>query len=108
MDIFAHPRSTTPPISAVGTTYQDVLEAFAARWQAGKVRDLARGLREVDRRINAMILRATGADFDAVAARSASPPLHAAGASWRPPSRGRGWWRLCLAVWSNGAGLSAN
>jgi hypothetical protein len=54
----------------VGTTYQDVLDAFAARWQAGKVRDLARGLREVDRRINAMILRATGADFDAVAARS--------------------------------------
>jgi diguanylate cyclase (GGDEF)-like protein/PAS domain S-box-containing protein len=70
MDIFAHPRSSTPPITAVGTTYQDVLDAFAARWQAGKVRDLARGLREVDRRINAMILRATGADFDAVAARS--------------------------------------
>ena len=70
MDIFAHPRSSTPPITAVGTTYQDTLDAFAARWQAGKVRDLARGLREVDRRINAKILRATGADFDLVPARS--------------------------------------
>jgi hypothetical protein len=34
------------------------------------VRDLARGLREVDRRINAMILRATGAEFDPAAARA--------------------------------------
>jgi hypothetical protein len=39
-------------------------------WQAGKVRDLARGLREVARRINAMIARATGGDFDPVAVRS--------------------------------------
>jgi multiple sugar transport system substrate-binding protein len=70
MDVFAHPRSTTPPITAVGTTYQDVLEAFASRWQAGKVRDLARGLRDVDRRINAQILGATGADFSAVEAPS--------------------------------------
>jgi multiple sugar transport system substrate-binding protein len=72
MEIFAHPRSSTPPITAVGTTYQDALDAFAARWQAGKVRDLARGLREVDRRINAQILRATGADFDLIPARSRS------------------------------------
>jgi len=70
MDVFAHPRSTTPPITAVGTTYQDILEAFAARWQAGKIRDLARGLREVDRRINAQILRATGGEVQLAPAKS--------------------------------------
>jgi diguanylate cyclase (GGDEF)-like protein/PAS domain S-box-containing protein len=70
MDVFAHPRSTTPPITAIGTTYQDVLEAFATRWQAGKIRDLARGLREVDRRINAKILAATGEELGRVPART--------------------------------------
>jgi multiple sugar transport system substrate-binding protein len=52
MDIFAHPRSTSAPITALGTAYQDVLEAFARRWQSGTVRDLNRGLREVARQIN--------------------------------------------------------
>jgi multiple sugar transport system substrate-binding protein len=52
MDIFAHPRSTSVPITAQGTAYQDALDAFTRRWQAGGVRDLGRGLREVSRQIN--------------------------------------------------------
>jgi hypothetical protein len=52
MDIFAHPKSSSAPMTAQGTAYQDALEAFARRWQSGTVKDLARGLREVDRQIN--------------------------------------------------------
>jgi diguanylate cyclase (GGDEF)-like protein/PAS domain S-box-containing protein len=52
MDIFAHPRSSSAPITAQGTAYQDTLDAFVRRWQAGAVKDLGRGLREVARQIN--------------------------------------------------------
>jgi diguanylate cyclase (GGDEF)-like protein/PAS domain S-box-containing protein len=52
MDIFAHPRSTSAPVTAHGTAYQDALDGFTRRWQSGAVRDLGRGLREVARQIN--------------------------------------------------------
>jgi diguanylate cyclase (GGDEF)-like protein/PAS domain S-box-containing protein len=52
MDVFAHPKSTSAPVTAYGMAYQDVLDAFARRWQSGTVKDLGRGLREVDRQIN--------------------------------------------------------
>lgn len=52
MDIFAHPQSGSAPITSLGTAYQDPLHAFAQRWQQGSLRDLQRGLREVDRLIS--------------------------------------------------------
>jgi diguanylate cyclase (GGDEF)-like protein/PAS domain S-box-containing protein len=58
LDIFAHPKSSTPVITAAGTGYEDALSEFAGRWQAGQVRDLGRGLREVDRQINTKLRRA--------------------------------------------------
>jgi len=60
VDIFGHPRSSSPQITAVGVEYQNRFAEFAERWQAGEVRDLRRGLREVDQTINAQIWEAAG------------------------------------------------
>src|SRR5262249_22100824 len=51
--IYAHPRSSTVPITAVGVAYQDLFTSFITKWQAGHVRDLEAGLRDVDRQIDA-------------------------------------------------------
>jgi multiple sugar transport system substrate-binding protein len=52
LDIFANPKSATSPLSATGTAYQDTAQDFVNDWQAGKVRNLASGLRGLDDRIN--------------------------------------------------------
>jgi diguanylate cyclase (GGDEF)-like protein/PAS domain S-box-containing protein len=59
LDIFAHPRSGSMPITAAGSAYQELLAIFAAEWQAGQVTDLREGLRTVDRDIDAQLLQAT-------------------------------------------------
>jgi multiple sugar transport system substrate-binding protein len=58
--IFTHPKSATIPITAVGAAHLDTFQSFLARWQAGKVKDLAAGLREVDRQIDAKLKQAGG------------------------------------------------
>jgi multiple sugar transport system substrate-binding protein len=58
--IFTHPRSGTIPITPIGQAHLDTFQTFLARWQAGKVRDLAAGLREVDKQIDAKMRRAGG------------------------------------------------
>jgi diguanylate cyclase (GGDEF)-like protein/PAS domain S-box-containing protein len=60
VEIFRHPRSSSPQITAAGVEYQNRFAEFADRWQAGEVRDLRRGLREVDQAINAQIWEAVG------------------------------------------------
>jgi multiple sugar transport system substrate-binding protein len=52
IDIFANPRSTTSPLSANGTAYQDTAQTFVDDWQAGKVKNLDAGLRGLDDEIN--------------------------------------------------------
>ena len=79
VEIFRHPRSSSPQITAVGVEYQNRFAEFANRWQAGQVRDLRRGLREVDQAINAQTWEAAG--LSAAARRSTS------GASARGVSR---------------------
>ncbi len=59
LDIFAHPRSGSMPITAAGSAYQELLAIFAAEWQAGQVADLREGLRAVDRDIDAQLVQAT-------------------------------------------------
>jgi diguanylate cyclase (GGDEF)-like protein/PAS domain S-box-containing protein len=44
LEIFAHPRSGTTPISASGADFQDVFATFVEEWQAGRIRDLGAGL----------------------------------------------------------------
>jgi multiple sugar transport system substrate-binding protein len=58
--IFTHPKSTTIPITALGQAHLDTLQSFLARWQSGKVKDLAGGLREVDKQIDAKMKQAGG------------------------------------------------
>jgi multiple sugar transport system substrate-binding protein len=57
LEIFAHPKSCAPPLTSIGTGYEDAMGRFAERWQAGEIRDLVGGLRDVDRQINALLHR---------------------------------------------------
>jgi len=52
LDVFANEHSSTTPTTASGKAYQDTLGTFVSKWQAGKVDDLAAGLKTVDQQIN--------------------------------------------------------
>jgi multiple sugar transport system substrate-binding protein len=58
LKIFANPHSDTTPITAVGGGYQDLIQAFAVKWQAGDVGDLAAGLRNLDKQIDDQLAQA--------------------------------------------------
>ena len=59
LKIFANPHSNTTPITAVGGGYQDLIQTFAVKWQAGHVKDLSGGLKNVDRQIDEQLAQAT-------------------------------------------------
>ncbi|HKA85526.1 MAG TPA: extracellular solute-binding protein [Acidimicrobiales bacterium] len=52
LDIFANPDSHYKETSVVGATDQELLEAFAERWQAGEIDDLQAGLEDVAQQID--------------------------------------------------------
>ena len=58
----------------MGVEYQNRFAEFAERWQAGEVRDLRRGLREVDQTINAQIWEAAGLSAAARASDNGASP----------------------------------
>jgi multiple sugar transport system substrate-binding protein len=58
LKIFANPHSSTTPITAVGAGYQDLIQAFAVKWQAGHVTNLADGLKKLDKQIDAQLAQA--------------------------------------------------
>jgi multiple sugar transport system substrate-binding protein len=60
LDIFAHPKTATTPITAAGSANQELFQDFVAKWQAGKVSDLAGGLSDVDKHIDAQLANSTG------------------------------------------------
>jgi multiple sugar transport system substrate-binding protein len=60
LDIFAHPASSTTPVTAVGRAYQDLVNDFVSRWQAGSVPDLAAGLADLDQQIDDQLAAAGG------------------------------------------------
>jgi multiple sugar transport system substrate-binding protein len=60
LKIYEHPRSTTVPITAVGVAYQNLVTRFVAKWQAGHVKDLVAGLRQVDGQIDKQLQLAGG------------------------------------------------
>jgi multiple sugar transport system substrate-binding protein len=55
IDIFNNPKSSTTPPSSSGPAYQETFQNFCLEWQAGKVPDLAAGLKETDKQINALL-----------------------------------------------------
>jgi multiple sugar transport system substrate-binding protein len=62
LDIFAHPKTATTPITAAGSANQELFQDFVAKWQAGKVSDLAGGLASVDKQIDAQLANSAGQD----------------------------------------------
>lgn len=58
--LFANPKSQTVPITTAGSAYLDTFANFLAKWQAGKVKDLGAGLREVDKQIDAKLKQSGG------------------------------------------------
>jgi multiple sugar transport system substrate-binding protein len=58
--IFTNPNSGTIPITPLGAAHLDTFQSFLAKWQSGKVKDLAAGLKEVDKQIDAKMKRAGG------------------------------------------------
>ena len=55
LNVYANPRSSTVPITAVGVAYQNLFTSFITKWQAGHVKDLQAGLRDVDKQIDAQL-----------------------------------------------------
>src|SRR6266508_2822448 len=60
LKIYAHPKSSTVPITAAGVQYQDLFTSFVTKWQAGHAKDLAGGLKKVDKQIDAQLKQAGG------------------------------------------------
>jgi multiple sugar transport system substrate-binding protein len=58
--LFTHPKSATIPITPLGAAHLDTFQSFLAKWQSGKVSDLAGGLKKVDEQIDAKMKRAGG------------------------------------------------
>jgi multiple sugar transport system substrate-binding protein len=60
LGIFAHPGSSTTPVTAVGRAYEDLVNSFVTQWQAGEVSDLAAGLTDLDQQIDDQLAQAGG------------------------------------------------
>ena len=58
--IGAGPWSQTVPITTAGSAYLDTFANFLAKWQAGKVSNLQKGLQEVDKQIDAKLKQSGG------------------------------------------------
>ena len=60
LKIYNHPKSSTVPITAAGVAYQNLFTSFISKWQAGHVKDLESGLRDVDKQIDKQLQLAGG------------------------------------------------
>ena len=60
LKIFANPKSSTSPITASGVAYTNLVQNFVTKWQAGKVNDLAGGLKSLDKQLDAQVAQAKG------------------------------------------------
>jgi len=58
LKIFGNKHSATTPITAVGAGYQDLIQSFVVKWQAGHVKDLHAGLVNLDKQIDAQLAQA--------------------------------------------------
>src|SRR5262249_34893052 len=58
--IFGNPKSGTSPILASGQAYTNLVQNFFTKWQAGHVKDLASGLKSLDKQLDAQVKQAGG------------------------------------------------
>jgi multiple sugar transport system substrate-binding protein len=62
MDIFAHPKTATTPITAAGSANQELFQTYVVKHQAGKVPDLPATLAKADKEIDAQLAQSAGTD----------------------------------------------
>ncbi len=60
LKIFGNAKSSTSPIMASGVAYTNLVQSFFTKWQAGRVKDLAGGLKDVDKQLDAQVKQAKG------------------------------------------------
>jgi multiple sugar transport system substrate-binding protein len=60
LKIFGNENTTTTPVTAAGSAYQELFNNFVNKWQAGRVSDLQAGLDDVDKQIDAQLANAQG------------------------------------------------
>ncbi len=60
LKIFGNENTTTTPVTAAGSAYQELFNNFVNKWQAGRVDDLQAGLDDVDKQIDAQLANAQG------------------------------------------------
>lgn len=58
--LFTHPKSSTIPVTPLGSAHLETFTSFLAKWQAGKVKDLRAGLLDVDKQIDSKLAQAGG------------------------------------------------
>lgn len=58
--IFNNPKSEFNPITPIGQQYGDDLTSFFTKWQAGTIKDAAKGLADVDKQIVGQLAQAGG------------------------------------------------
>ena len=59
LKIFTHPKSEFNPLTPIGQQYGDTFSSFATKWQAGQVKDVAKGLADVDKQISSQLKQAS-------------------------------------------------
>jgi multiple sugar transport system substrate-binding protein len=60
LKIFGNENTTTTPVTAAGSAYQELFNNFVNKWQAGRIDDLEAGLADVDKQIDAQLANAEG------------------------------------------------
>ena len=60
LKIYGSPNTTTTPVTAAGSANQELFNSFTNKWQAGRVPDLASGLTNVDKQIDAQLAQSSG------------------------------------------------
>jgi multiple sugar transport system substrate-binding protein len=58
LDVFGNENTTTTPITRIGAANQETFQSFVTKYIAGKHADLAGGLRNVDKQIDAQLKQA--------------------------------------------------
>ena len=60
LKIFGNPHSSTSPIMASGNAFTNLVQNFWTKWQAGHVKNLASGLKSLDKQLDAQVKQAGG------------------------------------------------
>ena len=58
LKVFTNPKSSFNPLTPIGQQYGDTFSTFATKWQAGQVKDLTKGLQDLDKQISDQLKQA--------------------------------------------------